>query len=64
MAILLFTAIVVPYRLAFVDKEPIGWQILYYAFDFVFLIDIILCFMTSYKDEYTQAEVFNHKLIA
>jgi hypothetical protein len=45
------TTIVVPWRLAFVDEETITFNSIYYTIDVIFLIDIILNFLTSYLDE-------------
>lgn len=64
MAVLIVTTIIVPYRLAFIDVEPIQWIVTYYVFDFIFLIDITICFFTSFKDEVRQVEITSHKLIA
>jgi potassium channel len=64
MAILVVTSLVVPYRLAFVKVEPIEWAVTYYVFDLLFLIDMLFCFFTSYKDELRQIEITSHKLIA
>lgn len=52
MAILMLTATVVPYRLAFRswDDSP-TWIVIYNCIDILFLIDIILTFNTSYSDE-------------
>lgn len=64
MAVLIVTTCIVPYRLAFIEVEPIQWIVTYYIFDFIFLIDITICFFTSYKDELRQVEITSHKLIA
>lgn len=64
MAILIVTTLIVPYRLAFVDEEPIQWTVAYYVFDFIFLIDMTICFFTTFKDELRQVEITSHKLIA
>lgn len=64
MLILLATTFIIPYRLAFVDEDPLHWVILYFVFDFHFFIDMILCFFTSYTDDYKQIEIFDHKKIA
>lgn len=66
LLLLLFTCIVVPYRLAFTSFDPIGWLIVYGIVDLVFLFDVILTFFTSYT-EYTptgDVEVFELKKIA
>lgn len=51
MFILVMTTIVVPWRLAFIDEETITFNSIYYTIDFIFLIDIILNFLTTYLDE-------------
>ena len=66
MFILLLTTFIVPYRLAFVetDPDPPEWVATYYFFDFMFFIDVWLCFITTYTDSYKQIEITNHKMIA
>lgn len=51
MIILLATTIVVPWRLAFVDVETDTFNNIYYTIDLIFLVDIILNFLTTYVDE-------------
>ena len=65
-ACLLFTATVVPFRLAFNETDPIEWTVVYGVIDFIFLIDIIITFFTSYTDEDENggAEVLDIKKIA
>jgi len=53
LATLLFTTFVVPWRLAFSDSDPIGWTSVYLIIDFIYFIDVILTFFTSYTDEAT-----------
>lgn len=33
-------------------------------FDFIFLVDITICFFTTFKDDVRQVEITSHKLIA
>lgn len=54
MFILINTTVFVPYRLAFIDQEEIGWTTTYYCIDALFFVDIILWFFTSYTDSYKQ----------
>jgi hypothetical protein len=61
---LIFTTLVVPWRLAFSDGDPPGWIAVYFLIDAIFTIDIVLTFFTSYTDEVTQSEIFNKKSIA
>ena len=65
MAILGFISIVLPYRLAFYDEDPsIAWMTTWLIIDFLFLVDLILTFMTTFTDHFTNVEVTNHKRIA
>ena len=50
---LIFTTTVVPWRLAFSDSDPISWTTVYLVIDFIYFIEIILTFFTSYTDELT-----------
>ena len=63
MCLLILTSFVIPYRLAFVDEETAEWIAVYYCIDFFFLIDLVICFFTSYKDDYRQVDVVSHKKI-
>lgn len=51
--LLLFVAIVLPYRTAFdSDDEPdMGWSITYSIINILFLFDVVITFFTVYKDE-------------
>ena len=53
LATLLFTTCVVPWRLAFSDSDPIGWTSVYLIIDFIYCIEVILTFFTSYTDDLT-----------
>ena len=63
MVCLMFTATVVPFRLAFSDYDPPGWIAAYAIVDFSFLADVILTFFTSYTKEGVTGdiEVFDSK---
>jgi hypothetical protein len=61
---LLFITIAVPVRLAFYDRDPLSWILMYGVVDFSFLTDLVLTFFTSYTDETTNKEVTSHKKIA
>ena len=63
MCLLIFTSFVIPYRLAFVDEETTQWIVIYYCIDLFFLVDLVICFFTSYRDEYRQVDVVSHKKI-
>ena len=55
--VLIFTCMVTPYRIAFVDKDSDLWVGLNYSIDGLFLIDMILCFLTAYyTDEFQLVE--------
>ena len=64
MFILVLTTFIVPYRLAFVPTDPPEWVAVYYFFDFMFFIDVWLCFLTTYTDSYKQIEITSYKMIA
>lgn len=66
MVCLMFTATVVPFRLAFSDFDPPGWIAAYAFVDISFLADVILTFFTSYTKEAVAGdiEVFDSKQIA
>lgn len=49
--ILLFTAIVTPMRIAFVEKDDLDWKIINGMVDLMFFVDIIIIFNTAYYDE-------------
>jgi len=67
MICLMFTATVVPFRLAFTDYDidPPGWITAYAVVDIMFLFDVILTFFTSYTKETStgDVEVFERKRI-
>ena len=46
------------------EEIPASWENCYHIFDFIFLVDIILTFFTSYHDEKHDLEILEHKLIA
>ena len=64
LIVLLATTIVIPIRLAFVEVEPLSWNIAYYCVDGLFTVDIFLQFLTSYTDEVKQVEVVDLRSIA
>lgn len=47
---LIVCAIIIPYRVALVEVESTGWDIINYTIDFIFLIDIIITFNQAYYD--------------
>ena len=50
-AMLIFTCIVTPYRIAFENVDTFGWLIANYGIDFLFLVDICLNFNCAYYDD-------------
>lgn len=50
-ALLVFTCVVTPYRIAFELEDTLGWLITNYWIDFMFLVDIILNFNLAYYDD-------------
>jgi len=48
---LLFTCCVTPYRIAFIEEEPVEWEIINLTLDILFLIDIFFCFISAYYTE-------------
>lgn len=49
--VLIFTCMVTPYRIAFVENDSSQWAAINIIIDFLFLIDMILCFMAAYYTE-------------
>ena len=48
--LLIYSATIIPYRAAFVERDPIGWRIVDGIVDVTFLTDIILTFFTAFYD--------------
>jgi hypothetical protein len=49
--ILIFTCLVTPYRLAFVDIETQTWKLINYGVDVCFVLDILIIFNSAFNDE-------------
>lgn len=49
--VLIFTCAVTPFRLAFIDKDDIDWEIINGVTDLIFFVDMILIFNTAFYDE-------------
>ena len=47
----MYTAVVIPFRVAFVDGSSDAWFALEIIVDLLFFIDIILTFNTAYQDD-------------
>ena len=61
--ILVFTCLVTPYRIAFIEEDDEVWTFLNITIDVMFLIDMILCFISAYyTDEFELIE--DRKVIA
>lgn len=50
-ALIIFIAVVVPYRIPFEDETSDSWFIIDTIMDAIFLTDIVLTFITAYEDE-------------
>ena len=64
MFVMLFTALVIPWRLAFSDQDNTTWKVINATIDLSFLVDIILTFYTARFDEKKLVLVTNRKQIA
>jgi hypothetical protein len=63
--LILLTAVIVPYKVAFPESSPDDiYNRGIATFDLFFLIDIILSFFTSYIHPYTNKEVLSLKKVA
>jgi len=60
---LIFISLVVPYRIAFSEKDGKSWEALYIFIDSCFGLDILLTFNTSYTEEVTTNEIWDRKRI-
>ena len=49
--LLLFSCMLIPYRIAFVKVDTFDWRIALAAIDGVFGLDLIFCFFNTYLDE-------------
>ena len=48
---LLFTAVVSPYRIAFVEVDSFAWSMVENCTDFTFFVDLCLNFFFAYYDD-------------
>ena len=48
---LIFTCISTPFRIAFIEKDELPWQIVNYTIDSLFFIDIVFIFNSAYTDD-------------
>lgn len=51
VALLMYTATVVPYRTSFVDVNTLGWTIFESFLDFLFFIDIFVNFFSAIESK-------------
>ena len=64
MLLLLFVAVILPYRMAFYEYDPnVGWVSVWLIINVFFLGDIIITFLTTYTNS-NNLEVTSHKKIA
>lgn len=64
VAVLLFVAITMPYRIAFYDNDNKVWSAINVVVDVSFLLDMILTFFTAITDEETNELVTDKRTIA
>jgi hypothetical protein len=62
--LLVYTAIFVPYKIAFYDEDPATVVIVDYCVDILFFTDVIVNFITSIEDPVRQTIIKNPKAIA
>jgi hypothetical protein len=62
--LILYTAFVVPYKIAFIDDDSITTAILDYIVDILFAVDLFVNFITMYEDSERGVSVRNPKKIA
>lgn len=49
--LIISVGLIVPFRVCFVENDPIGWTIYDYCTDFFFSLDLILNFFSAYYAE-------------
>lgn len=62
--LLVYTALFVPYKIAFYDVDPFTVVIVDYAVDVLFFIDLLVNFITSIEDPIRQTIIKNPSTIA
>lgn len=50
LVLLLFTAVITPYTISYVDQADPAWDITMLVIDFVFALDILVNFVSAYHD--------------
>lgn len=51
IVILVTVGLFTPFRVCFVESESLEWIIIDYIYDFIFLVDICVNFISSYIDD-------------
>ena len=64
VVLLIYTAIFVPYKVAFVEEPSKSDKVIDYIIDILFTIDIFINFMSGYEDEEEGKVIKNIRLIA
>jgi hyperpolarization activated cyclic nucleotide-gated potassium channel 2 len=64
VVLLLYTAFVVPYKISFIDDDPMGLKLFDYLVDILFAFDIFVNFITAYDDVERGIPVRNPRMIA
>ena len=49
---MIYTASIMPYRIALINNKDNKWDNLEIAIDYIFMIDILINFFSAYFDEY------------
>ena len=49
--LMMYTAIIMPFRIAFIETDSTFWKVLETIIDFLFLLDIVVIFNVGYNDE-------------
>lgn len=62
--VLITTAVILPFQIAFVEKPGTAWKIVNYTIDISFLIDMLLTFFTAINDPETNMLICDKKAIA
>lgn len=61
--LLIIVCVIVPYRLTFVEEENLVADLIFYFFDILFFIDMIMSFFTTIPDEENMSEITDRRTI-
>lgn len=61
---IIITSLTTPFMFGYDIADENGWLIINIIVEFVFIVDIIIRFFVTYKDEENQVTVYDKKLIA